>query len=291
MSPSPQLHLNPQYERRASIQSSCNLPRPSLVAARAYYLNQILPIGLERNAIWWRGSLTEIQQITRRHSTFSRPEDLAQHVANLKVVSPSHAVSDNLTTSTLIKLENPKPETLRLSTQHAIVDNIKAPREAEPLSADTDVKIHPIPLQFTHDHLRDWGYAYLGNLTTADALVNAVALRRQSVALVNQTTWHEDTSMVTIRARVIPRSKHRLPFLIYKEFDIDQFRASLPFTKSEIQSPSITLRRSSRHRRFSAQLMPSQATQRRGSTHTTPKSQAGVSLKHNERVAIPMRKY
>jgi hypothetical protein len=72
--------------------------------------------------------------------------------------------------------------------------------------------LRQVPFQYTHDHLRDWGYVYLGNSQTADAFVNAISLRRPSLALVEGDIQIKSIDLVTIRARLIPKAKERKPF-------------------------------------------------------------------------------
>jgi len=296
MSPAPQLRLQPWYERRASVQSTRILPSPSLVAARAYNLQQTVPIGRQGNAFRWRRSLIDTQLTPRRHSALARPENLAQHVAKLDVTTSAYVVhldadeGDNA--SPTVKPETQKQKTTRPSTQvEAIRDDlIDSSQKPEPSSARPVMTIRPVSFQFTHDHLRDWGYAYLGNFITADALVNAVTLRRPSLDSLKDLPWQEDTPVVTIRARIAPRSKDRQPFLIYKEFNIEQLRASMPVLRSERRSPSFILRRSSRSRRPSLQLLSSQAIVRSGTAQALRRNQNVNSLQSIGREAVPIRK-
>ena len=116
--------------------------------------------------------------------------------------------------------------------------------------------LRQVPFQYTHNHLRDWGYAYLGNIDTADAFVNAMNLRRTSLELSKEELHAKSTDLVTIRARVLPMSKERKPFLLQRQFNINELRSSIP--KAQL-SPDVEgddtptrPRRSSRIRRSSA---------------------------------------
>jgi len=69
-------------------------PGPGIEAARAYYIQETLPIGPESNASRRRGSLIDTQHTPRRYSALARPKSLAQHVARLVVTSSTHVDSD-----------------------------------------------------------------------------------------------------------------------------------------------------------------------------------------------------
>jgi len=115
--------------------------------------------------------------------------------------------------------------------------------------------LRQVPFQYTHDHLRDWGYAYLGNSGTADAFTNAVSLCRPSLAVTREEFQIRSAELVTIRARVVPKGNERKPFLLQRQFNIEELRSSIPRAGISQISKDITptpLRRSSRIRRSSA---------------------------------------
>jgi hypothetical protein len=85
--------------------------------------------------------------------------------------------------------------------------------------------------------LRAWGDIYLGDTKSADVLVQAVSLRRPSD--MSSTCSEASNSAASspqmlfsrhlvVRARVRPRNPQRKNFLIQREFDIDQLRATIP---------------------------------------------------------------
>lgn len=76
------------------------------------------------------------------------------------------------------------------------------------------------------DKLQDYGHVYLGNPTKADVFVAPSALRRQSAVYIKSEGVEENR--VAIRARVRPRSKDRRPFVIARNFDLDQLRTTIP---------------------------------------------------------------
>ncbi|OLN84389.1 hypothetical protein CCHL11_05904 [Colletotrichum chlorophyti] len=91
------------------------------------------------------------------------------------------------------------------------------------------------------EQLRAWGHVYLGDAKTSDVFVQAVALRRQSDASTNSDNSTGGSSsprmpptpttashQTAIRARVRPRALDRKPFLIQRNFDIEQLRSTVP---------------------------------------------------------------
>jgi len=142
----------------------------------------------------------------------------------------------------------------------------------------TQVPLHA-SFDFSHDHLREWGYAYLGNITTADVFINAVSLRRPSLALMKEEKVDKNSSsnLVTIRARVLPKEKERKPFLIQKELDVEELRRCIPLTQSAKERPPVVLRRSSRDRRRSTQLC--NISLRRGSANAGMGTKSKLSAK------------
>jgi hypothetical protein len=149
--------------------------------------------------------------------------------------------------------------------------------------------LRQVPFQYTHDHLRDWGYAYLGNSQTADAFVNAVGLRRPSLALVEGDIQVKSIDLVTIRARVIPKAKERKPFLIQRQFNIEELRSRIlksPVSLDQESNTPTRLRRSGRNRRSSAWQAASAANKTSGICKTPI---AGTSSLGNG--ALPIRKY
>jgi hypothetical protein len=52
---------------------------------------------------------------------------------------------------------------------------------------------------------------------------------------------YQHSSMVTIRARVLPKGEEKKPFLIQKQFDIDGLRASIPDLQGSIANPASTI--------------------------------------------------
>ncbi|ROT40018.1 hypothetical protein SODALDRAFT_332168 [Sodiomyces alkalinus F11] len=101
------------------------------------------------------------------------------------------------------------------------------------------------------EQLRAWGHVYLGDATTADVFVTAVAVRRPSESgsssssssslsstSPSEPTGNDETKLkrslslhpgpTTIRARVRPRDLDKKPFLIQREFDLEELRATVP---------------------------------------------------------------
>jgi len=278
------------YERRASIQSTTPLLSPSLAAARAYYLQNTSPIGQRNDAQRRRRSLFEVQQIPRRHSTLARSEDLARHIATLEVTAPPSVVPScekkKGTPRVEIKIEEPEVVPIAGSCAGVAMKVGISAVGKQPVATQPVAQIlHPVPFQYTHDRLRDWGSVYLGNIATADAFINAVSLRRPSLALAKEEE-EKASNLVKILARVVPKSKERKPFLIQKDFDVEGLRAAMPKLQNVKGHSRVALRRSSRARRSSTQHFPSQSS-RRGSTE----AQLGPDTLPAEKKAEPIRKY
>lgn len=258
------------YGRRVSVPSSATLtspsalPSPSVVAARAYFLEHTPSTGENSNALHRHKSLLEAQEFPRRHSVFPTSGGLEMN-ASFMVSSPSQnpeAMPETTEVGPEVKIEpsDDVPMTERKQNDMVKVTAIAAARPSEtfdcPVTPVSDM-VRQVPFQYTHDRLRDWGYVYLGNTATADAFINAVGLRRPSLALVKEDITQdrpESTTMVTIRARVLPKANERKPFLIQRQFDIEELRASIPAVQRRNERPSIPLRRSNRIRRSSTQL-------------------------------------
>jgi hypothetical protein len=223
-----------------------------------------------------RKSLIERHQLLpRRHSVMPTPGGLATQLENITFSSTSRqlqTVPEADEPETKIKIEDDGDTSMSgLKSGGAVEVEIFQPRWRSTVLCGTPQEaVRQVPFQYTHDHLRDWGYAYLGNGATADAFVNAVGLRRPSLELVKQEEVEAKSvfsDLVTIRARVVPKGKERKPFLIQRQFDIDELRKSIPPVKTPTHLDNFSpnpLRRSSRVRRSSVQQIAT-GGQRRGS--------------------------
>ncbi|CAJ2500685.1 Uu.00g035380.m01.CDS01 [Anthostomella pinea] len=89
------------------------------------------------------------------------------------------------------------------------------------------------------DQLQKWGHVNYGNAKTADAFVIARSLRRHSNTMTeashftsSQSTFQSPKlrapNRLTVRAIIRPRAVERQAFLIQRNFDIDQLRATVP---------------------------------------------------------------
>ena len=82
--------------------------------------------------------------------------------------------------------------------------------------------------------LQAWGHVFYGNGTEANCFVTAVSLRRSSESSSGEDSPDTPGRMarpgnrVTIRARVRPCALGRKPFLLKREFDMDELRATVP---------------------------------------------------------------
>lgn len=280
--------------RRASVQSTRSLPSPSLVAARAFYLHHEAPIGQNNDVQQRRRSLFEAQQSLRRHSTIAQSPDIAFRVASLNIspvsqniqTAPEIGSADTAAINIKIEKVDNLPSTELEKKHMAQVENVSISSSAGRIRDEVGGSRH-VPFQFSHDHLQEWGHAYLGNRTTADAFINAMSLRRLSLASQKGKRMDEIPSpnLVTIQARVMPKERQRKPFLIQRKLDVGELRASIPTTHGAKTHSPVVLRRSSRDRRVSTQHTPSTSL-RRGSTD----DRFGVKLDPTERFSAPIRK-
>ncbi|KAG0651681.1 hypothetical protein D0Z07_1980 [Hyphodiscus hymeniophilus] len=246
--------------------NTSTLPSPSIIAARAYFQEQSPPIGQKSNALQRRRSLIEGQEFPRRHSALPTPGSLAAKIAKFTLPDRNHRLVQHTAESeSNTKVEQTEDVSMTDVVQEDQVKltAVTTGERKDASSAPISDFLQKVPFQYTHDRLRDWGYAYLGNSATADAFINPVNLRRPSLQLVKDDISGDrldQPGMVTIRARVLPKARERKPFVLQRKFDIEGLRASIP-TK---QLPaSIPLRRSSRARRSSVQV---ESTKRRSRT-------------------------
>ncbi|XMA18228.1 hypothetical protein WAI453_011019 [Rhynchosporium graminicola] len=250
-----------QRQRQSSITAAkltSLLPSPSLVAARAYFFESTTPVEQDVSATQRRKSLLESQVFPRRHSVLPAAKTLAVQLESFSFSGGSknlHTIPEAEEIVTEAKIESPSDTYM---AEVDAFDEVTTPirRNSSMICGTPQEVLRQVPFQYTHDHLRDWGYAYLGNSATADAFINPVSLRRPSMAAVKIEPTQDNTlGWTTIRARVVPNGKDRKPFIIQKRFDVDELRSSIPQIPSqptERKSPAI-LRRSGRTRRSSTQ--------------------------------------
>lgn len=252
--------------------STITLPSPSIVAARAYHLEHAAPsegwgCGSQR-----RESLIEGRSPARGLSALDTSRKLTTQLENFTFASTAEGLTalnghnEVDLKSEGIEVDSSQSKDKPISPSKRRNSSI-TPRAAEILSK--------VPFEYTHNHLREWGYAYLGNATAADVFVDAIPLRRDS-------TQEEDCSLhklTTIRARVFPASKDRKPFLIQRDFDVEALRATIPSPTEYSRFPQHRRRSRSTSRRHSA------------SPHSSKQARHKTSeLEHLHR-ALPIREY
>ncbi|KAI2604620.1 hypothetical protein GGR54DRAFT_621904 [Hypoxylon sp. NC1633] len=99
------------------------------------------------------------------------------------------------------------------------------------------------------DQLRTWGHIYYGNAKTADAFVIARSLRRNSNTspihgtgrnFIQGISGTPPYNRLTVRAIVRPRALDRPSFLIQRNLNMDELRATIPDPPDNVivQSPS-----------------------------------------------------
>ncbi|KAI9047447.1 hypothetical protein LZ554_008166 [Drepanopeziza brunnea f. sp. 'monogermtubi'] len=248
-----------------SLNSTPPLPSPTIVAARAFYLENVTSMGDTADSQKRKG-LIEVQRFPRRHSVLATTNSLEVQLENFSFKKgsrdlPTVPEADEVAAKVKEEVEEDDVSMPDIEANDTSEDLIRPRGSSSAACRKSQHVLRQVPFQYTHDHLRDWGYAYLGNPATADAFINPVSLRRPSlaVAMGDGLEVKPATELTTIRARVVPRGKDRKPFLIQRQFDIKELQGSIPQvpasgTKSSSSSPAPpSLRRSSRARRSSAQ--------------------------------------
>ncbi|RDL42353.1 uncharacterized protein BP5553_02332 [Venustampulla echinocandica] len=251
--------------------SSVPFPSPTIVAARAFYLEQEAALGLSPCALQRRQSSYEAYQFPRRHSAVAVPADLAVRLATFTFASPTlQTVTEISEKESKFKAE--ESDDVQMTSDEIRQNDLVKIRAITSRRSSTvsTSSARDVPFLYIHDRLRDWGSVYLGNVATADVFVNAVSLRLPSMTSVSEEEAEAksaSSNLVTIRARVLPKAKERKPFIIQRQFDIDELRKSIPsIPRSKSEEPTPRLRRSSRHRRTAA-LQAGNGGQRRNSEY------------------------
>ncbi|KAI1384324.1 uncharacterized protein F4822DRAFT_419405 [Hypoxylon trugodes] len=129
-------------------------------------------------------------------------------------------------------------------------DGLLAPQDRNPSYYATDSSsLSPVSPRrnSAQDQLRTWGHVYYGNAKTADAFIIARSLRRPSNGSQAETKGLEVRKLaeiskhdaplgkrVTVRAIVRPRALDKPSFLIQRNFNIEELRATIPDPPSQL---------------------------------------------------------
>ncbi|KAK0745786.1 hypothetical protein B0T18DRAFT_437951 [Schizothecium vesticola] len=112
----------------------------------------------------------------------------------------------------------------------AVSSNMASRRQSLPASFPAQRRGSDIDRQ----ELQAWGHVFFGNGSEANCFVSAVALRRGSESSAGEeaassptTKTAEQNGRVTIRARVRPCALGKKPFILKREFDMDELRATV----------------------------------------------------------------
>ncbi|KAI6083941.1 hypothetical protein F4821DRAFT_243715 [Hypoxylon rubiginosum] len=133
-----------------------------------------------------------------------------------------------------------------------------------------------ISLLEVQDQLRTWGHVFYGNAKNADAFIIARSLRRNNGLSPTDARKHDyrqgppntpitpsPSKRLTVRAIVRPRALDRPSFLIQRNFDVDQLRATVP-------DPPRRYNHAVHQRRPSGNLPERSPTSPQAYTHLTP---------------------
>lgn len=152
------------------------------------------------------------------------------------------------------KLEVPVPERYRPASVAAASRGPPPPRQlTRPgLAVDRRASAPAVPQLAarrgsaieSRERLRAWGHRVYGNAESAHAFVIARSLRRPRGATMEadgavagrQQQQPRLPSRQTVRAIIHPRAPERKPFLIQRNFDMDQLRATIPDHPSLLSS-------------------------------------------------------
>lgn len=201
----------------------------------------------------------------------------------------------------------PMPPTLLSETRSILlaglsdskVSALVSPVTRGPVTRGPPIASAPIPVPRrdafqTRQQLRAWGHVYLGNAVKADVFVTPVALRDQKPSSSESSDIRHAISpdVLTVRARVRPRSLQRKPFVIQRDFNVAELRATLPEPAASL--PDRT------QRRHSVQLPPRAAphsTRRRPSVASIsvppgvlPSVEMGRAMLRGSDNTVPIRK-
>lgn len=219
--------------------SAISLASPTLLAVRQYYRDNGLSTAFQASPITRRDSAPQmLRKSPRRQSSISSPGGLAARFGGVSVSSPLVEVSTLNDAASIPSIAE--------ETRKQLLDGLNEGELAQLGSAvarrRSSIQTHIItqasgmvPFEYTHERLRQWGHVYLGDVGTADAFVKALHQRRSDgIAETKQMTPEKDSNInksnndsIVIRARVIPKSKGRKPFLIQRKFDVEGLRASV----------------------------------------------------------------
>jgi hypothetical protein len=233
------------------------LPSPSIVAAQAFYIQQkackapITPPEPE-------STTRKAQEVWQIQSAVPSSPDIASTLEQFKISARS------------------TPEALEKDNATSLV---LPRRQSVATAAD-------VPFLYIHNHLRTWGQTYLSNTTSADAFVNPIMSRRLSMVMIPEATSPGSPTTTTIRARVLPIDKSRKPFLLRRQFDLADLRATIPLpseTKTLGVAP-VRPRRSGRNRRASTQVLSAKTSSKDRDSLKTPLSRLGLG-------STPIRKF
>ncbi|OBT90298.1 hypothetical protein VE02_03355 [Pseudogymnoascus sp. 03VT05] len=241
-SPYPYRSNSPYREPPETPTSAISLATPSLRGVRKYYRENGLHTALQSPLT--PSPLPFTPGRSRRYSGLS-PSGLVTRFDGLHASSPLS--SNSSPTKPHRSFAEESRDMLLAGTNHSELSR------ASSVSADSrEHRPNPDlpPRQLGKPppgRLREYGHVYLGNAASADVFVRAMHSRvpnqnkgrRASVMSSNGedenyiTIPQSDSDHIVIRARVVPYSKDRKPFLIQRRFSKADIEASRPTTTKE----------------------------------------------------------
>lgn len=136
-------------------------------------------------------------------------------------------------------MQYPRTQTIAAQTREILLGGVpdglpRPPSGTASTTNDRRQSLSRIPghrrsSQQVREELQDWGHVYFGNGPIADCFVSAVPLRRHSESpSTDEGAATKGGNQVTIRASVRPCALDRKPFQLWRTFDMDELRDTIP---------------------------------------------------------------
>jgi hypothetical protein len=247
------------YRRPGSVlsmkpMSAISIASPSLLAVHQNYREHDLKTALQATLPPAGYRIRPASNLPRRHSVLS-PGGLAIRIERIAFSSPGAPRTTIYGTKRRSIAEESREILLSgiNRSELARLGSVVTRRYSSPHPNGPPAIIGKFPFDNTQNRRRKWGRVYIGNAATADIIVKAVPLRRAGEVTVSKsdgevkkekmaTERSKDTDNlmpitsrrdIIVRARIVPGTKHRRPFLIQRRFNLDEMQASLPKTSTD----------------------------------------------------------
>ncbi|KAK1752558.1 hypothetical protein QBC47DRAFT_363311 [Echria macrotheca] len=262
-------HKNPPYSARSSVFSpvtrSPNMPSPMYPRSPGYDYSMRRHEQAMLESLDSRGrprplEIQDTRTTVRSLSPIAEANWDRRRSSFASVASPRAPAPTPVSPRPPLYLQHPRPQSLAAETRSMLVNGLPSIHVGSANSSGRRQSMPPaLPTprrnsQHTRDELQAWGHVFFGNASDASCFVSPLALRRSSESSSTDDATDDAASpaprpqvgnRVTIRARVRPRELGRKPFLLKREFDMDELRATIPEPSPNLKEP----------RRFSADVV------------------------------------